>query len=109
MFINEELIEIAINKKPNGYSYSFRVNTDVDTPGNRARKAQQRKNRWFGVLFFTTIIVLSVLLAIISERHKKERERRKKEMIEQMLKEFGKDGKIDKEEKKEIMKKLYHN
>lgn len=109
MFINEELIEIIIEKMAAGYAYSFKINDEVDTPINRAKKKTAKKNLWYGVLFLTMVVALSILAAVVSEKHKEERRRRQKEKIEQLLKKYGKDGKISKEEKRKILKELYHN
>ncbi len=60
-FIEDELIEIILDKKDGVFGYEFRVNKKVDTPRNRDRRKQEGKTRvsmaWLvgGVILFLAI------------------------------------------------------
>ena len=43
-FIEDELCELSIHKEHGFYSYEFTTNRKVDTPLNRLRKAEDRRN-----------------------------------------------------------------
>jgi hypothetical protein len=44
-FIEDELIEIILDKKDGMFGYEFRVNKNVDTPRNKVRRIAEGKNR----------------------------------------------------------------
>lgn len=44
-FVEDELCEVQLYKEAQGFSYGFKVNKQVDTPRNRLRRADERRNR----------------------------------------------------------------
>ncbi|MBK8966753.1 MAG: hypothetical protein R3D58_15880 [Saprospiraceae bacterium] len=58
-FVEDELCEVRIFKEKNGYSYDFNVNKEADTPRNRLRKADNRRNRKY-MIFLLLGLALSV-------------------------------------------------
>ena len=63
-FVEDELCEISIVKEKQGFSYDFQVNKKIDTPRNRLRRADERRNRKHialviaGLVLVTTLVVL---------------------------------------------------
>ncbi len=51
-FIEDELCEVSVQRESQGFSYAFHINKRVNTPRNRRRRAEERRNWWlvFGVL-----------------------------------------------------------
>lgn len=56
LFIEDELCEIAIERKDNQFLYGFEINKDADTPRNRMRKERDKKHILQSVLFFGGIV-----------------------------------------------------
>lgn len=50
-FVEDELCEVSVVKEKNGFTYDFKVNKQIDTPRNRLRKAEERRNRKYMALF----------------------------------------------------------
>lgn len=62
-FIEDELCEMIITRKPDRFEYDFRVNREVDTPENRRWRAQARSNKikaWLLVGSFVTVLAVVV-------------------------------------------------
>ncbi len=57
-FIEDELCEVHLEKQSNGFGYEFVVNKTVDTPRNRERKADARKNNKYLVYFVVGLVVV---------------------------------------------------
>ena len=63
-FVEDELCEISIVREKQGFSYDFQVNKKIDTPRNRLRRADERRNRKHialvivGLVLVTTLVVL---------------------------------------------------
>lgn len=59
VFIDEQLCEIAIDKKQEGqYAYSFKVNNQADTPRNRARKKKEKRHLLQSLAFLATLVLV---------------------------------------------------
>jgi hypothetical protein len=62
-FIEDELVELYLTRQPEGhFVYDFRMNQEVDTPLNRIRKTEERRDRRF---FMRTVIGLGILLTAV--------------------------------------------
>ena len=59
-FLGEELCEIILQRQEKGFSYHFKLDRDIDTPYNRARKARERKH-WYQSLAFFGMLGLCVI------------------------------------------------
>lgn len=57
-FIEDELCEVGIYKEKEGFSYDFQVNKKVDTPRNRVRHAQEKRNRGYMVLLIVGMVAV---------------------------------------------------
>ncbi len=57
-FIEDDLLEIKIERKGEDFCYFFEVNKDVDTPKNRARKIQKKRERKQMILSLSIVGVL---------------------------------------------------
>ncbi len=61
-FVEEEFVEILLYKEPDGrFSYQFIVNKEVDTPLNRVRRVEEKKNLkhlWLFVAGFVGLLTL---------------------------------------------------
>ena len=51
-FINEELIELELDKKGDTFYYRFHINKEADTPRNQFRKKKERQHFYQTILFF---------------------------------------------------------
>ncbi|MEM1218371.1 MAG: hypothetical protein AAGH79_05645 [Bacteroidota bacterium] len=51
-FINEELIELELDKKGDTFYYRFHINKEADTPRNKIRKERERHHFLQTLLFF---------------------------------------------------------
>ena len=58
-FVEDELCEVQVVKEKEGFSYGFEVNKKVDTPRNRLRRADERRNR-----FYIALVVSGLILTI---------------------------------------------
>ncbi|HNE28113.1 MAG TPA: hypothetical protein PKL15_04510 [Saprospiraceae bacterium] len=59
-FIEDELCEVGIYKEKEGFSYDFKVNKEVDTPRNRLRRAEEKRNRgYMAALIVGLLVVIS--------------------------------------------------
>lgn len=59
-FVEDELCEVGIYKEKNGFSYDFKVNKTVDTPRNRLRKAEEKRNRgYMALMIFGLVAVIA--------------------------------------------------
>ena len=59
-FVEDELCEIRVVKEDKGFSYDFKVNKEVDTPRNRLRKADERRNRkYMAILIGAMVLTIS--------------------------------------------------
>lgn len=75
-FIEDELCEMVITRKPDRFEYDFRVNRDVDTPQNREWRARARSNKikaWLLVGSFVTVLVLVVGWLLYRQYHPKDK------------------------------------
>lgn len=71
IFIDEQLCEIAIEKRDNQYFYSFQVNNKADTPRNRARKKIEKQHMLQSLAFLATLVcVIGITLFGISQWNK---------------------------------------
>ncbi len=57
-FIDEELCEVAIERKGNQFYYGFKTDKEVDTPLNRARKKIEKKHLLQSLAFLGSILVM---------------------------------------------------
>lgn len=57
-FIEDELIEIILEKKNGVFGYEFRVNKKVDTPRNRERRVQEGRNRKYMTMLAGGILLI---------------------------------------------------
>lgn len=64
-FIEDELCEIKIFREEKGFSYAFEVNKKVDTPRNRLRKQDERRNKRYMVFFLVGLVVLLGVILIV--------------------------------------------
>ncbi len=66
-FIEDELCEVSVYKEAEGFSYDFRINKKVDTPRNRQRRADERRNWWYvaGVLSVLVAAVVAVVFLLL--------------------------------------------
>ncbi|TNE53990.1 MAG: hypothetical protein EP344_14595 [Bacteroidetes bacterium] len=61
-FIEDELCEVHVIKEPKGFSYEFEVNKKVDTPRNRLRRKDDRRNlKYIAILVGAMVLVVSSL------------------------------------------------
>lgn len=60
-FIEDELIEVILEKKNGVFGYEFRVNKKVDTPRNRIRRVQEGNTRkYMAVMVGGLLLVLAI-------------------------------------------------
>ena len=57
-FVEDELCEVHVYKENEGFSYDFQVNKKVDTPRNRLRQADYRRNRKYMAFLVAGLVVL---------------------------------------------------
>ena len=62
IFLDEELCEIKLEQKDGKFLYDLKVNKEVDTPLNRARKKEEKKYWKQTLLFFGGLIALVLIL-----------------------------------------------
>lgn len=61
-FVEDELCEVSVVKEKEGFSYDFQVNKKIDTPRNRLRRADERRNRkYMAILIGGLVLVVSVV------------------------------------------------
>lgn len=61
-FIEDDLLDLTIKRRNEGFQYGFNVNREVDTPKNQARKVQEKQERrWMSV----SLIVLAVVALLL--------------------------------------------
>ena len=75
LFLDEELCELKIEKAADGsFGYSFEINREVDTPGNRARKLLWKKDMRKSVALLVGVIgfVLLSVWGLTSWNHMKD-------------------------------------
>lgn len=78
-FIEDELCEISLQRDKNGlFSYDFQVNKTADTPRNRERRAENRRNT--RLLIMTIVGGLVVLGAFVAVMQAYGRAQRQKQM-----------------------------
>lgn len=70
-FIEDELCEIKLERKNNGFSYGFDINRRVDTPLNRERRATERRHLRLGLLL-TAGFALAVALVVFGLTYKRQ-------------------------------------
>ncbi|MCB0680120.1 MAG: hypothetical protein KDC32_04100 [Saprospiraceae bacterium] len=63
-FINEELCEVRLERRGDRFYYTFHINTEVDTPRNKARKQIERKHWKQTLLFFAGFLGLTLLVML---------------------------------------------
>lgn len=63
-FIEDELCEISVVKEKQGYSYDFQVNKKIDTPRNRLRRSDERRNRKHMALFIAGFVLITTIVAL---------------------------------------------
>lgn len=66
-FIEDELCEVSLKREKNGlFSYDFQVNKKADTPRNRERRAENRRNnRLLAITVIGGLIVLGSFVAVL--------------------------------------------
>jgi hypothetical protein len=67
-FIEDELLEIKLEKKDDRFSYNFDINKLADTPKNRLRWAEEKKNLRLAIAFAGALI-LCVAAVFFGLRH----------------------------------------
>lgn len=80
-FIEEELIEIVVERKGNQFAYGFDINKEVDTPRNQFRKQQERKNLKMIGLFFIGFFLFIGVIAMYVAKNRQENKALAKSMI----------------------------
>lgn len=60
-FIEDDLLEIKIERKGEDFCYFFQVNKEADTPKNRARKIQQKREQKQMIL---SLIIVGILMLL---------------------------------------------
>ncbi len=77
-FIEDELCEIIAEKMKNGrFGYEFRVNKTIDTPRNRIRRVDNRRNNRLLALFIVgVVIVIAGIFFALTSYGKREDTRR---------------------------------
>lgn len=60
-FIENEMLDLTINRQGNGFQYDFHINKEVDTPRNRERKVQEKQERRWLSMALITVGILGVL------------------------------------------------
>lgn len=58
IFIEDELCEVQIVKENNIFTYAFEVNKKVDTPRNRIRRVEDRRNRKYMAIFIGSVVLV---------------------------------------------------
>lgn len=56
-FVEDELCEVGVYKEKEGFTYDFKVNKEVDTPRNRVRRAEEKRNRGYMALMILGMAV----------------------------------------------------
>ena len=64
-FIEDQLVELSIDKEKNEYTYGLEVNDKVDTRRNRLLKKHDRKNLKISILIFGSMLALITIAIII--------------------------------------------
>jgi len=63
VFIDEQLCEISIEKQSDKFFYSFEINSQADTPRNRARKKLEKQHLMQSMAFLGTLVfIISVAI-----------------------------------------------
>lgn len=57
-FVEDELCEVHVFKEKEGFSYEFEVNKKIDTPRNRLRKEDDRRNRKYVAIMAAGLVVV---------------------------------------------------
>jgi len=70
-FIEDEFCEISVQRGPGGFSYDFQVNKTVDTPRNRARKAEGRQNNRYLIYLVSALAVLVLCFMFGMQRYQR--------------------------------------
>lgn len=61
-FVEDELCEVSVVREKEGFSYDFQVNKKIDTPRNRLRRADERRNRkYMAILIGGLVLVVSII------------------------------------------------
>ena len=61
-FVEDELCQVSIYKEKEGFSYDFQVNKKIDTPRNRLRKEDDRRNRkYIAIMIAGLVLVVSCI------------------------------------------------
>ncbi|MBL7775290.1 MAG: hypothetical protein JNK89_04765 [Saprospiraceae bacterium] len=66
-FVEDELCEVSIYKEKEGFSYDFKVNKKVDTPRNRLRKADNRRNQKY-IAYLTIGLLVTIACTFFALR-----------------------------------------
>lgn len=64
VFLDDELCEIKLERKDGKFWYDMKVNKEIDTPRNRARKKEEKKYWKQTLLFFGGLIALVIMLLL---------------------------------------------
>ncbi|MBK7870025.1 MAG: hypothetical protein IPJ74_04680 [Saprospiraceae bacterium] len=67
-FIEDDLLELKIERQNGGFHYGFDVNRQADTPRNRERKVQEQQDRR-KVIFLSVGIVAMIIIGIAVWRY----------------------------------------
>lgn len=73
-FIEDELCEVGIYKEKDGYSYDFQVNKQVDTPRNRLRRAEEKRNRGYMVALIAGLVLVIAAGFFVLKGYKNEQD-----------------------------------
>ena len=58
--INDDLWDVHVERKKNRFAYAFEIDKSADTPGNRRRRARNKRQ------LVMSLVVMAVLLCIIA-------------------------------------------
>lgn len=81
-FIDDELLELRIERRDDIFHYHFNINREADTPKNRAWKASRKRNTVKAVLMVAAMVLFVGLLGFgLSYRNSSRLESRKEQLL----------------------------
>ena len=81
-FIDDQLLELQIERRDDTFHYHFNINREADTPRNRAWKATRKRNVAKAVLMLAAMVLFVALLGFgLSYRNSSRLESRKEQLL----------------------------
>jgi type II secretory pathway pseudopilin PulG len=65
LFLDDDFCELKIETENDRFNYIFEINSEADTPKNRARKKTRKKHWRQTLLFFGSFLVIAILVAVL--------------------------------------------